>query len=252
MTTAGQTNYAAGNAFLDALAHYRRGLGLPAMSVAWGPWAIGMVKELNLIEHYRVNRGMNSIEPETGMSVLDRVLGQNSALVVVNSISDWRAFISWYSSVPPLISEIVELGQPEEASQATSFIDVFNATDSERRLELVREGFVDVIEKVLRLKRTQIDLNVSLNQLGLDSIMAIDLRKSDHDGSGLLNQRREPIERVTHREDRREMPRRPLRDSEGSWFYRCGWLGGNRHQPVGISLVLGAKGHLVPAAAQPR
>lgn len=60
----GQGNYAAGNAFLDALAVYRQRLGLPALSIGWGPWSVGMVEQLDLEQMY-ARRGIEPHHPRS-------------------------------------------------------------------------------------------------------------------------------------------------------------------------------------------
>ncbi|TVL91469.1 type I polyketide synthase [Streptomyces sp. SAJ15] len=76
MGSRGQSGYAAANAFLDALAHHRQFLGLPATSVAWGPWSgSGMVATLDEHAGRRVREsGFGMLEPEPAFRALEDVL----------------------------------------------------------------------------------------------------------------------------------------------------------------------------------
>ena len=68
----GQSNYAAANAFMDALCDYRKNQGLPALSISWGPWSeVGMAKDL-IARHAR--GGMIGINPKEGMRALEAAL----------------------------------------------------------------------------------------------------------------------------------------------------------------------------------
>ncbi|MEV7010944.1 amino acid adenylation domain-containing protein [Streptosporangium sp. NPDC051022] len=176
LTTAGQTNYAAGNAFLDALAHHRRARGLPALSIDWGPWATGMIEELGLIDHYRNSRGMSSLPPDAGMAVLERVIGQDRAQLMVATVVDWPVFMSWYASPPPLVTELAAAADGPASAEGGGFLDTFRAADEEGRRLLVAERFTALVAAVLRVKTEQVDPEGSLNVLGLDSLLAMELR----------------------------------------------------------------------------
>jgi amino acid adenylation domain-containing protein len=176
LTTAGQTNYAAGNAFLDALAHHRRARGLPALSLDWGPWATGMIEELGLIDHYRNSRGMSSLSPEAGMDVLERVIGQDCAQLLVATVVDWPIFLAWYAAPPRLVRELAAQGTAASSRGPGSFIDTFREADADSRRELLRERFNALVAQVLRVKPEQVEAGMSLNHLGLDSLLAMELR----------------------------------------------------------------------------
>ncbi|WP_129837867.1 non-ribosomal peptide synthetase/type I polyketide synthase [Streptomyces sp. RFCAC02] len=187
LTTAGQTNYAAGNAFLDALAHHRRALGLPALSLDWGPWATGMIEELGLIEHYRDQRGMGSLTPDAGMAVLERVIGQDRAQLLVASIVDWRTFLAWYPEAPPLAAELAAGADTggEGAGAAGSFLDLYAQAPEEERRALLTERFTAVVSAVLRVPADGVEPSVSLSRLGLDSLLAMELRSRVHADIGV-------------------------------------------------------------------
>jgi hybrid polyketide synthase/nonribosomal peptide synthetase FtdB len=174
VTTSGQSSYAAGNAFLDALCQLRKQQGLPALSINWGPWAIGMIKELNLIEHYKLHRGMSCILPEAGMKVMERILGQNHAQLTVCE-ADWSKVVKWYVKRPSIFADLNDASQEENDSHEAGFLDTYIQLSTRDRLDLVRQNLRRIVAQVLRSGLDNVDLDANLISIGIDSLMGAEL-----------------------------------------------------------------------------
>jgi len=174
----GQANYVAANAFLDALAHHRRAVGLPAVSINWGAWAeVGLATREDRAQHLS-NQGLVAFTPEQGSRLLGRILELNPVQVMAAAV-DWSRLLGSYSS--PLLSELAEEVEgsaspgPKRRGDGLTREKLRAALPEERR-PLVESFLVDQLAAVLRCPPSKVDLHQSLNRLGIDSLMAVELK----------------------------------------------------------------------------
>ena len=188
----GQGPYAAGNAFLDALAHHRRALGLPALTVNWGPWAaLGMAAQSNHNRRF-AHRGIEAISSQQGLEVLEQLLRQNAAQMVVVP-ANWQQMLPSFpgGQVPALLTQVVQEQADPRASQSTrreeddlSVTALFALEPGQRQARLLSHLRKE-LAIVLGLEPGEVDPQVSLNNLGLDSLMFLELRQRLENGLGI-------------------------------------------------------------------
>ena len=173
----GQGNYAAANAFLDAFAHHRRGQGLPALTIGWGPWSVGMVEELKLEKVY-AQRGIELITPAVGARILDRLIKQTVPSIVAITV-DWNRArqAGMGGPLPPMFGELesTDAGTARDAS-GSSILDVLAATPETGRAILIAERVRQVVADVFDCSVADIDVGAMLDDIGLDSMMAMEFR----------------------------------------------------------------------------
>jgi acyl carrier protein len=173
----GQGNYAAANAFLDAFAHYRQAQGLPALTIGWGPWSVGMVEDLKLEKLY-AQRGIELITPATGTRILDRLINQKTASVIAID-ADWmrarRAGLG--GQLPPIFSELGTTdASPDPTDSNSSIVEFLAACPEADRLDMVTDHVRQVAATVFELGVGDVGVDDALDDLGLDSLMAMDFR----------------------------------------------------------------------------
>ncbi len=178
----GQANYAAANSFLDSLAYYRQGLGLPALSINWGTWAAGgMAAQLDEREQQRLlSMGLDMIEPDTGFQALDQLLQQPAAQVGVMPVR-WEQFFSQTPTISPLLSALApSLPLTRQAASGPSEVILALAElPAEERAAGLSEHLQDQLRKVLRLSPTHVfDLHQGFFDLGMDSLTSVELRNT--------------------------------------------------------------------------
>jgi acyl transferase domain-containing protein len=176
--SAGQGNYAAGNAFLDALAHHRRAQGLPALSINWGPWAeVGMAARVASDGRYWASQGTGLISPAPGVDLFFRLLASAKAQVAVLPIR-WPEFLRRFESVPPLLrgaggSPALRAGR-QPAPRLLARLQ--EAAPRDRR-PLLAEFIASEAKRLLGPQAGQaLEPTKPLQDLGLDSLMAVELR----------------------------------------------------------------------------
>jgi myxalamid-type polyketide synthase MxaC len=180
----GQTNYAAANAFMDALAHLRRAQGLPALSINWGAWSVsGMAATLDERDQHRwAERGLVAMSPADAVASLGELLEGRSAQVAVLPI-DWRRYCGQFpgGSAPAFLSLAVQGQSSAEAipaSAAALLRAELERAAPRKRLDLLMDHVRDHALHVLGLPPTfSLDAQQGLRDVGLDSLLALELRK---------------------------------------------------------------------------
>ncbi len=177
--SAGQGNHAAANAALDAFAEWRQGLGLPATSLAWGPWEGGTVGKLSAADIARMGRsGMRLLTASSGMALLDASLSSDHALLVPVLVGGPSVVDD---QVPPLLRGILRPARRKAARRSSGASGGLAAklarVPAGERRELVTDIVRGEVAAVLgHTSGREIDPRRTFKDLGFDSLTSVDLR----------------------------------------------------------------------------
>lgn len=200
----GQANHAAANAFLGALAQRRAAQGLPALAVEWGPWSeLGAATRGDVLERARA-AGLHAIDPERGLEALEWLMSGRAPRVAVLPLN-WTTYLDripagaerpWFDVVRPIAPQhaagpAATAQDPSEAGHAPTveatpgvahpapapdLATRVAAAVPARRRDVLLDGLRDIAGRVLGATGDEIDPATPLTELGLDSLMAVEMR----------------------------------------------------------------------------
>ena len=191
----GQGNYAAANSFLDALAAHRRGAGLVATSLAWGPWAQtdGMTRDLGAADVERLARsGLPLLDEQEGLELFDAALARPEALLVPARLDlaalRARAAAGTDDALlrglvrAPARRSAASAGTTTQSSPAEQLAGLPRAERQRVLTALVREQVAGVLGHA---SADGIGTERAFNELGFDSLTAVELRNRLGAATGL-------------------------------------------------------------------
>ncbi|MBO4210086.1 type I polyketide synthase, partial [Micromonospora echinofusca] len=186
----GQGSYAAANAFLDALAGWRRADGLVAVSLAWGPWQHGMAEQLSQRDRERMEHdGVHALSTEEGLGLLDAGLGAGTPALVPVRL-DLAALRSRDQQPPALLRGLV--GTPVRRRRAAQAADasglaaqLAGLSTAQREAALVELVRAEVAGVLGHASVDAVESGRAFKELGFDSLTGVELRNRLAKATGL-------------------------------------------------------------------
>jgi acyl transferase domain-containing protein/SAM-dependent methyltransferase len=186
----GLAHYAAANQFLDAFAHYRRSLGLPMISVNWGSW--DTLRTVTAVDQRRLaEAGLLPMPSEIVLDLFPDLITSPRAQVTIAHV-DWKVFkpIMEAQRFRPMLTDFgqesmqVVDGKLPQISSATMLDELIHKQSDDRR-QSIEEFVQQQAAQVLGFRRGEIPpTDIPLTDLGLDSLMAVDLKNRLQAGLG--------------------------------------------------------------------
>jgi NADPH:quinone reductase-like Zn-dependent oxidoreductase/SAM-dependent methyltransferase/acyl carrier protein len=176
-----QGNYAAANAFLDSLAHHRHALGLPALSINWGVLGgEGYVARNERVAEFLAKQGIRELSPCEVLSIVESSLRAGSAQVAAIRV-DWATWRTFFRGMQgnPLLERIFATVEGQDSVGVTS--DWRNKIESAAPAEketVIAQAVREVVGSVLRIKPDTLRDDQPLTDLGLDSLMGVEIENS--------------------------------------------------------------------------
>ncbi len=189
MGTSGLATYASANAFMDGFASYRRSLRYPATVINWGAWSeVGMAADRTQV----AARNLTTFTPEEGLQALEWAIHQNVTQVGVFR-TDWKDVLKQYDvdEEPAFYREIARQERrktikPETKSGEVPLSRKLAEATADDRLHVLVAHIRQKAAQVLKMKNADaLDIHQPLQSMGLDSLMAIELKNKIEDNSKL-------------------------------------------------------------------
>ncbi|AOR29809.1 hypothetical protein BFF78_00745 [Streptomyces fodineus] len=184
--TAGQANYAAANTFLDALAAHRKAAGLSAISLAWGPWELGMAGELSQTDLARFRRnGMVPLVSGKGTALFDAALELDAALAVPVVLD--KAALQELENVPALLRGMIKpQSKRAEEPAEPALVQRLEALPADEQLNELVELLLTTAAMVLGYPSADdIDADLSFKEIGFDSLSGVEFRNQVKKDTGV-------------------------------------------------------------------
>lgn len=174
-----QGNYAAANAFLDSLAHHRRALGLPALAINWGVLGgEGYVARNERVAEFLARQGTGALTPGEVTSLMESFLTGHSTQMSAIRV-DWAKWRQSFRGMQdnPLVERIFAAGveTQEAGGGGNDWRGKIQAAPADEKNAVIGQAVRDVVGAVLRVKPDSLREDQPLTDLGLDSLMGVEI-----------------------------------------------------------------------------
>ncbi|MCU0664930.1 MAG: acyltransferase domain-containing protein, partial [Myxococcota bacterium] len=173
------SSHATACAFLDALAHHRRSLGLPALSLSWGPFARGeLTTRAPKRRPPRWSRGMRVLSPDESVSLFAQLVSTSLTHVAPcpMDVRQWVEFFPFATDWPYLEGLLAEGPSPSDGASPSHWLEQLRGMPFEQAKLALTEHVIEQLGDVLRIAPSRIEPTTSFQDLGVDSLMGLELR----------------------------------------------------------------------------